>query len=79
VSEGIARVAEGPYFEELRVGQRFTSAPAITITDGLVSTRQAIIGERSGCRSPRSTSSGAPDPLYVAQMHYGWRFSAILR
>jgi acyl dehydratase len=46
VSKGIARVAEGPYFDELRVGQRFTNAPAITITDGLVSARQAIVGER---------------------------------
>jgi acyl dehydratase len=38
--------AEGPYFDELEVGQRFETAPAVTITDGLAAARQAIVGER---------------------------------
>jgi acyl dehydratase len=39
-------VSEGPYFDDLAVGQRFTAAPSITITDGLIAARQAIVGER---------------------------------
>jgi acyl dehydratase len=38
--------AEGPYFDELHVGQVFASAPAITLTDGLAATHQAIVGGR---------------------------------
>lgn len=38
--------AEGPYFDELQVGQRFTAAPAVTLTEGLAAARQAIVGER---------------------------------
>lgn len=38
--------AEGPYFDELAVGQKFTTAPSITITTGLAAAHQAIVGER---------------------------------
>jgi acyl dehydratase len=38
--------AEGPYFEELVVGQEFGGAPGVTLTGGLAAARQAIIGDR---------------------------------
>jgi len=37
---------QGPYFDELAVGQEFAGAPAVTITPGLAAARQAITGER---------------------------------
>src|SRR5271170_3363775 len=41
-----ADLGRGPYFDELSVGQRFTGAPAITLTDGLAAAHQAITGDR---------------------------------
>ncbi|MEU8250341.1 MaoC family dehydratase [Nonomuraea sp. NPDC048916] len=38
---------DGPYFEDLRIGQRF-GAPAATLTEGLAAAHQAI----AGCRLP---------------------------
>jgi acyl dehydratase len=40
--------AEGPYFDDLAVGQEFSGAPGITLTDGLAAARQAITGDRLG-------------------------------
>jgi acyl dehydratase len=37
---------QGPFFEDLSVGQEFTSAPAVTLTEGLAAARQAITGDR---------------------------------
>jgi acyl dehydratase len=37
---------EGPYFDELAVGQEFTSAPGVTLTSGLAAAHQSIIGDR---------------------------------
>jgi acyl dehydratase len=37
---------EGPYFEDLAVGQVFTGAPGITIWPGLAAAHQAITGDR---------------------------------
>jgi acyl dehydratase len=37
---------EGPYFDELRVGQVFSGAPGITLTSGLAAAHQAITGDR---------------------------------
>jgi acyl dehydratase len=37
---------EGPYFDELAVGQGFTGAPGITLTSGLAAAHQAITGDR---------------------------------
>jgi acyl dehydratase len=37
---------EGPYFDELAVGQVFTGAPGITLTSGLAAAHQAITGDR---------------------------------
>ena len=36
----------GPYFDELRVGQVFGTAPAMTLTAGVAATHQAILGDR---------------------------------
>jgi acyl dehydratase len=37
---------EGPYFDELAVGQTFARAPGITLTAGLAALHQAITGDR---------------------------------
>jgi len=37
---------DGPYFEDLRVGQRFDDSPALTLTDGLAAAHRAIVGGR---------------------------------
>ncbi len=37
---------EGPYFDELAVGQEFGGAPGITLTSGLAAAHQAITGGR---------------------------------
>jgi acyl dehydratase len=39
-------LVDGPYFEDLRRGQRFTDSPALTLTDGLAAAHQAIVGGR---------------------------------
>jgi len=39
-------IAEGPYFDELHVGQTFSSAPSVTLTGGLAAAHQAIVGNR---------------------------------
>jgi acyl dehydratase len=37
---------EGPYFDELAVGQEFSGAPGVTLWPGLAAARQSITGER---------------------------------
>lgn len=37
---------DGPYFEDLRVGDRFDGAPGMTLTDGHAAVHQAILGDR---------------------------------
>lgn len=39
-------IAEGPYFDELAVGQVFDWAPAVTLTSGHAASHQAIAGDR---------------------------------
>ncbi len=39
-------MTSGPYFDELRVGQVFDTAPAMTLTPGAASLHQAILGDR---------------------------------
>lgn len=38
--------ARGPYFDELRPGQVFDSAPSVTLTVGAAAVHQAIVGDR---------------------------------
>jgi len=42
----LSEASAGPYFDELTVGQRFTGAPAMTLTPGLAAAHQAITGDR---------------------------------
>lgn len=42
----LSQAGAGPYFDELTVGQRFTGAPAMTLTPGLAAAHQAITGDR---------------------------------
>jgi acyl dehydratase len=37
---------EGPYFDDLAVGQEFSAAPGLTLTAGLAAAHQAITGDR---------------------------------
>ena len=39
-------MTSGPYFDELRVGQVFDAAPAMTLTPGTAALHQAILGDR---------------------------------
>ncbi len=39
-------LARGPHFEELGIGQAFTTAPAVTLTAGLAAAHQSIVGDR---------------------------------
>lgn len=63
---GAEQVAEGPYFEELAVGQVFDGAPAMTLTEGAASMHQAVLGDRLRLALDRSLSErvlGEPAPL----------------
>lgn len=46
IPEETARTAEGPYFDELAVGQVFGGAPGVTLTSGHAATHQSIVGDR---------------------------------
>ena len=37
---------DAPFFEDLEVGEQFTRAPAVTLTEGLAATHQSIVGDR---------------------------------
>jgi acyl dehydratase len=37
---------DGPYFEDLHLGQRFDDSPGLTLTEGLAAAHQAIVGGR---------------------------------
>ncbi len=41
-----AQVSGGPFFDDLRVGQVFDSAPRMTLTDGAAALHQAVLGDR---------------------------------
>lgn len=41
-----ALAGQGPYFDELAVGQEYRSAPGVTLTSGLAAAHQAITGDR---------------------------------
>src|SRR5579871_6837718 len=41
-----ADLHEGPYFDQLLVGQRIDRAPALTLTAGHAAMHQAIVGDR---------------------------------
>ena len=39
-------MTDGPYFDELEVGQVFDTAPSMTLTPGVAAAHQAIVGDR---------------------------------
>ena len=41
-----ALAGQGPYFDDLTVGQEYRNAPAVTLTSGLAAAHQAITGDR---------------------------------
>jgi acyl dehydratase len=55
---------EGPYFDELAVGQEYGGAPGITLTSGLAAAHQAITGDRLALATDhelcREVTGGAP-------------------
>ena len=55
---------EGPYFDELAVGQEFGRAPGLTLTSGLAAAHQAITGDRLALATDhelcREVTGGAP-------------------
>jgi acyl dehydratase len=57
-------VQEGPYFDELAVGQEFGGAPGLTLTSGLAAAHQAITGDRLALATDhelcREVTGGAP-------------------
>jgi acyl dehydratase len=46
VTAQVEHVVEGPYFDDLRVGDVFEQAPAVTLTTGHASAHQMILGDR---------------------------------
>jgi len=56
--------AEGPYFDELAIGQEFGGAPGVTLTSGLAAAHQAITGDRLVLATDhelcRQVTGGAP-------------------
>jgi acyl dehydratase len=42
----VETLIDGPYFEDLRHGQRFEDCPGLTLTDGLAGAHRAIVGGR---------------------------------
>jgi acyl dehydratase len=42
----VETLIDGPYFEDLRHGQRFEDCPGLTLTDGLAAAHRAIVGGR---------------------------------
>ncbi|WP_326835353.1 MaoC family dehydratase [Amycolatopsis rhabdoformis] len=46
MTTGVPIEVQGPYFDELAVGQRFDTAPEVTLTEGQAALHQAIVGDR---------------------------------
>ena len=69
--------ARGPFFDELRIGQVFDTAPAVTLTSGGAALHQAILGDRlplaTDHRLGRRLGGGGPlaHPAYVWDVSIG--------
>lgn len=71
-----AQIVGGPFFEDLRVGQIFDSAPALTLTAGVAATHRAILGSRLRLAldedlSRRVTGISCADPALVWDVAIG--------
>lgn len=63
--------AEGPYFDELEVGQGF-DAPAYTLTDGRAATHQAIVGDRMRLPLDDVLSNAVTGRAPIAHQAFVW-------
>lgn len=67
----------GPYADELRVGQVFDEAPALTLTDGLAATHRGIVGNRlplsldAGLSAEVTGAAGLVSPALVWDVSIG--------
>jgi acyl dehydratase len=68
----------GPYFEDLRVGDRSEVAPALTLTEGHAALHQAIVGDRlrlaldaTLCRRVVGTAAPLAHPALVCDVAIG--------
>lgn len=52
----------GPFFEDLRVGDRFDAAPALTLTEGHAAVHQAVVGDRLRLALDRTLSAAVLGP-----------------
>jgi acyl dehydratase len=60
-------LVDGPYFEDLHLGQQFDDSPGLTLTEGLAAAHQAIVGGRLPLALDRELSrrvigEGGPSP-----------------
>jgi acyl dehydratase len=72
-----AVVAEGPYFDELSVGQVFRSAPGLTLSTGLADAHRAIVGGRLALGldaglAAAVTGAAAGEPAALAPPNVVW-------
>jgi acyl dehydratase len=70
VRTGATTAGQGPFFDDLSVGQEFSSVPAVTLTEGLAAAHQAITGDRLAlaldhelCREVTGAAPLAPPAL----------------
>jgi acyl dehydratase len=70
VKSGAIPAGQGPFFDDLSVGQQFADAPAMTLTEGLAAMHQAITGDRLAlaldhdlCRAVTGAGPLAPPAL----------------
>lgn len=68
----------GPFFEDLRVGERIEAAPALTLTEGHAALHQAIVGDRlrlaldaTLCRRVVGTPAPLAHPALVCDVAIG--------
>lgn len=76
MGDGHRELVRSPFFDELEVGRSFTSAPAVTLTDGLQAAHAAIVGNRSRLALDRDFSrdvAGGPlaNPALVWDISIG--------
>jgi acyl dehydratase len=74
----IGSVAGGPFFDDLRVGQVFDSAPGMTLTSGAAAVHQSIVGDRMRlpldaelCRLVTDSAAPLAHPALVCDVAIG--------
>lgn len=67
-----AIAAQGPYFDELEVGQTFPDAPSVTLNEGGAAVHQSIVGDRLRIALDRSLAQAVTGQTTVAHPAYVW-------